>query len=156
MRTWCARDPGKTIVAGYPWFTDWGRDTFIALRGLCLATGRLADARSILLEWADLVSEGMLPNRFVDQGDAPEYNTVDASLWYVVAVHEYLAPPRRPAARRPRATARCCGERRSGDSGGTRARHALRHPRRRTTACSPPASPACSSPGWTPRSATGW
>ena len=84
------RGAGKTIVAGYPWFTDWGRDTFIALRGLCLATGRLADARSILLEWAGLVSEGMLPNRFVDQGDAPEYNTVDASLWYVVAAHEYL------------------------------------------------------------------
>src|SRR3989441_2618023 len=83
-------EAGKTIIAGYPWFTDWGRDTFIALRGLCLATGRLADARSILLEWADLVSEGMLPNRFVDQGDAPEYNTVDASLWYVVAAHEYL------------------------------------------------------------------
>ena len=84
------RGEGKTIVAGYPWFTDWGRDTFIALRGLCLATGRLGDARSILLEWAGLVSEGMLPNRFVDQGDAPEYNTVDASLWYVVAVHDYL------------------------------------------------------------------
>ncbi len=84
------RGEGKTIVAGYPWFTDWGRDTFIALRGLCLATGRLSDARSILLEWAGLVSEGMLPNRFVDQGDAPEYNTVDASLWYVIAVHDYL------------------------------------------------------------------
>jgi predicted glycogen debranching enzyme len=84
------RGEGKTIVAGYPWFTDWGRDTFIALRGLCLATGRLGDARSILLEWAGLVSEGMLPNRFVDQGDAPEYNTVDASLWYVVAVYDYL------------------------------------------------------------------
>jgi predicted glycogen debranching enzyme len=84
------RGQGKTIIAGYPWFTDWGRDTFISLRGLCLATGRLADARSILLEWADLVSDGMLPNRFVDQGDAPEYNTVDASLWYVVAAHEYL------------------------------------------------------------------
>ena len=83
------RGSGRTIVAGYPWFTDWGRDTFIALRGLCLATGRLDDARSILLEWAGHVSEGMLPNRFADQG-APEYNTVDASLWYVVAVHEYL------------------------------------------------------------------
>ena len=97
------RDEGKTIVAGYPWFTDWGRDTFIALRGLCLATGRLADARSILLEWAGLVSEGMLPNRFVDQGDAPEYNTVDASLWYIVAVHDYLralaAEGRTPAPR---------------------------------------------------------
>jgi predicted glycogen debranching enzyme len=84
------RGAGRTIVAGYPWFTDWGRDTFISLRGLCLATGRLAEARSILLEWAGHVSEGMLPNLFVDQGGTPEYNTVDASLWYVVAVHDYL------------------------------------------------------------------
>jgi predicted glycogen debranching enzyme len=84
------RGAGRTIVAGYPWFTDWGRDTFIALRGLCLATGRLPEARSILLEWAGHVSEGMLPNRFVDQGGAAEYNTVDASLWYVIAVHDYL------------------------------------------------------------------
>src|SRR6266446_1630290 len=81
---------GKTIMAGYPWFTDWGRDTFIALRGLCLATGRLADARDILLAWANSVSEGMLPNRFPDHGAKPEYNSVDASLWYIVAVHEYL------------------------------------------------------------------
>lgn len=85
------RGEGKTIVAGYPWFTDWGRDTFIALRGLCLATGRFDDARAILLEWSGAVSEGMLPNRFPDHGEAPEYNAVDASLWYVIAVHEYLA-----------------------------------------------------------------
>jgi predicted glycogen debranching enzyme len=85
------RGKGKTIVAGYPWFTDWGRDTFIALRGLCLATGRLGDAREILLQWAGTVSEGMLPNRFPDEGDSPEYNSVDASLWFVVAVHDYLA-----------------------------------------------------------------
>ncbi len=84
------RAGGRTIVAGYPWFTDWGRDTFISIRGLCIATGRLAEARAILLEWAGHVSEGMLPNRFPDQGGAPEYNTVDASLWYVIAVHEYL------------------------------------------------------------------
>lgn len=84
------RAGGRTIVAGYPWFTDWGRDTFISLRGLCLATGRNSDARSILLEWAGHVSEGMLPNRFADQGDSPEFNSVDASLWYVVAMHEYL------------------------------------------------------------------
>ena len=84
------RGSGKTIIAGYPWFTDWGRDTFIALRGLCLATGRLDDAGAILLEWAGLVSEGMLPNRFVEGGDAPEFNAVDASLWYVIAVQEYL------------------------------------------------------------------
>ncbi|MBI4528645.1 MAG: glycogen debranching enzyme family protein [Deltaproteobacteria bacterium] len=84
------RGAGKTIVAGYPWFTDWGRDTFIALRGLCLATERLDEARDILLEWAGVVSEGMLPNRFPDQGDEPEYNSVDASLWYIIAVHEFL------------------------------------------------------------------
>ena len=84
------RGDGMTIVAGYPWFTDWGRDTFIALRGLCLATGRLDDARRILVEWAGAVSEGMLPNRFAEAGDAPEFNSVDASLWYVIAVHDYL------------------------------------------------------------------
>lgn len=85
------RDIGKTIVAGYPWFTDWGRDTFIALRGLCLATGRIDDARDILVQWAGTVSEGMLPNRFPDAGGNPEYNAVDASLWFVVAVHDFLA-----------------------------------------------------------------
>ena len=84
------RGAGRTIVAGYPWFTDWGRDTFIAVRGLCLATGRLADARDILVEWAGAVSEGMLPNRFPDHGEEPEFNSVDASLWYVIAVHELL------------------------------------------------------------------
>jgi predicted glycogen debranching enzyme len=84
------RGDGATIVAGYPWFADWGRDTFIAMRGLCLATGRLDAARDILVEWAGAVSSGMLPNRFPDQGDEPEFNAVDAALWYVVAVHEYL------------------------------------------------------------------
>src|SRR5262249_44175854 len=84
------RGTGKTIVAGYPWFTDWGRDTFIALRGLCLATDRLDDARDILLEWAGTISQGMLPNRFPDRGAQPEYNSVDAALWFVVAVHELL------------------------------------------------------------------
>jgi len=86
-----ARGKGKTIVAGYPWFTDWGRDTFISLRGLCLATGRLDEARGILLQWSGAVSEGMLPNRFPDRGGAPEYNSVDASLWYVIAAHDFLA-----------------------------------------------------------------
>lgn len=84
------RGSGNTIVAGYPWYTDWGRDTFIALRGLCLSTGRFAEARNILVEWAGAVSEGMLPNFFSDNGAAPDYNTVDASLWYIVAVHDYL------------------------------------------------------------------
>jgi predicted glycogen debranching enzyme len=84
------RNAGRTIVAGYPWFTDWGRDTFISIRGLCFATERVADARDILVEWASAVSEGMLPNRFPDHGESPEFNSVDASLWYVVAVGELL------------------------------------------------------------------
>lgn len=85
------RPGGRTLVAGFPWFTDSGRDTFIALRGLLVATGALAQARAILLAWAGAVSEGMMPNRFPDRGEAPDYNAVDASLWYVVAVHEVLA-----------------------------------------------------------------
>ena len=86
------RGAGRTIVAGYPWFADWGRDTFIALRGLCLATSRLTDAKAILREWAGAVSEGMLPNRFPDRPEEPpEFNAVDASLWFVVAAHEFLA-----------------------------------------------------------------
>ena len=89
-----ARGAGKTIIAGYPWFSDWGRDTFIALRGLCLAGAtaehdRRSDAREILLEWAEHVHQGMLPNYFPEGGKA-EYNSVDASLWYVIAVHEFL------------------------------------------------------------------
>ena len=87
---------GTTILAGYPWFTDWGRDTFISLRGLCLAAGRFEEAREILLGWAGAVSEGMLPNRFPDGGEAPEYHTVDAALWYVVAAHDYLQLVPRP------------------------------------------------------------
>lgn len=85
------RGGGHSILAGYPWFADWGRDTFIALRGLCLATGEIEKAREILLEWSSHVSEGMLPNRFPDRGETPEYNSVDASLWFVVAVFEMLA-----------------------------------------------------------------
>jgi glycogen debranching enzyme len=94
---------GLTIIAGYPWFADWGRDTFIALRGLCLAGGRMNDAAEILSAWAGTISEGMLPNRFPDQAGAPEYNSVDASLWYIVAVDDFLkrsqtdGPPAPPA-----------------------------------------------------------
>lgn len=84
------RGTGQTIIAGYPWFTDWGRDTFISLRGLCLATDRLEQARQILLAWSQCVSHGMLPNRFPDVGTEPEYNSVDASLWFIVAVYEFL------------------------------------------------------------------
>ncbi|QVL31580.1 glycogen debranching enzyme family protein [Telmatocola sphagniphila] len=83
------RGEGQTIIAGYPWFTDWGRDTFISIRGLGLATGRFQETKQILLDWAGLISQGMLPNRFLDQpNQEPEYNSVDASLWYIVAVDE--------------------------------------------------------------------
>jgi predicted glycogen debranching enzyme len=84
------RGAGRTIVAGYPWFTDWGRDTFITLRGFMTLPGGLELARDILLAWAPAVSEGMVPNRFPDAGEQPEYNAVDASLWYVIAAHELL------------------------------------------------------------------
>ena len=84
------RTGGQTLVAGFPWFTDWGRDTFIAMRGLVLALDELAVAERILSAWVGTVSQGMLPNRFPDQGETPEYNAVDASLWFIVAVHEFL------------------------------------------------------------------
>ncbi|MBV8214600.1 MAG: glycogen debranching enzyme family protein [Verrucomicrobia bacterium] len=84
------RGTGKSIIAGYPWFGDWGRDTFISIRGLGIASGELEVARDILLEWANHVSEGMLPNRFPDQGAVPEYNSVDASLWFIIAAGDVL------------------------------------------------------------------
>ena len=82
---------GHTVMAGYPWFEDWGRDTMISLPGLTLATKRPHIARRILHTFAGFVDGGMLPNRFPDAGGAPEYNTVDAALWYVEAVRAYHA-----------------------------------------------------------------
>ncbi len=79
-----------TIIAGYPWFTDWGRDTMIALPGIALATGRHGEARKILRAFAGSVSRGMIPNRFPDEGETPDFNTVDATLWFFVAAHHYL------------------------------------------------------------------
>ena len=91
------RGGGHSLAAGYPWFTDWGRDTFIAMRGLVLGLSRLDLAEEILLTWADALSEGMLPNRFPETGAAPEYNSVDASLWFVAATHEFLQATQRKA-----------------------------------------------------------
>ena len=82
-------DDRKTIIAGYHWFTDWGRDTMIALPGLTLVTGRYEDAKKILQAFAENIDQGMLPNRFPDAGETPEYNTVDASLWFFVAAYKY-------------------------------------------------------------------
>jgi predicted glycogen debranching enzyme len=92
VRRATAADPdGRTIIAGYPWFSDWGRDTMISLPGLTLATGRPDVAARILRTFARFVDQGMLPNRFPDEGEAPEYNTVDATLWYFEAVRAYHA-----------------------------------------------------------------
>ncbi|HQU85213.1 MAG TPA: amylo-alpha-1,6-glucosidase [Pyrinomonadaceae bacterium] len=85
-----SRGAGKTIIAGYPWFSDWGRDTMIALPGLTLATNRAEIAKQILLEFSLHISEGMIPNRFPDAGEIPEYNTVDATLWYFEAIRAYV------------------------------------------------------------------
>ena len=75
---------------GYHWFSDWGRDTMIALPGLTLVNGRWDIAKNILAEFAAHVDRGMLPNRFPDAGEPPEYNTVDATLWFFEAARSYL------------------------------------------------------------------
>lgn len=82
---------GKTIIAGYHWFSDWGRDTMISLPGLTLATNRPHIAKGILRTFARYLDQGLLPNRFPDVGEDPEYNTVDATLWYFEAIRSYLA-----------------------------------------------------------------
>lgn len=80
---------GKSIIAGYPWFADWGRDAMISLPGLALCTGRPEVAHSVLSTFAQYLDRGMMPNRFPDVGEKPEYNTVDATLWYFEAIRAY-------------------------------------------------------------------
>jgi predicted glycogen debranching enzyme len=119
-----ARPGGKTIIAGFPWFTDWGRDTFISMRGLLLALGELEGAEAILLAWSGCVSEGMLPNRFPDRGETPEYNAVDASLWFIIAADAFLgasaAAGRQVAATVQDALAAACQSILEGYTAGTR------------------------------------
>jgi len=79
-----------SILAGYPWFTDWGRDTMISLPGLFLCTGRYAEARQTILDYASQMRDGLIPNRFVERGEEPEYNTVDATLWFANAIYRTL------------------------------------------------------------------
>jgi len=85
------RETGQTILAGYPWFTDWGRDTFLSLPGLCLVTGRHETAWRIIESYCRHISDGLIPNRFPDTGQEPEYNSIDASLWFIHAIERYLA-----------------------------------------------------------------
>jgi predicted glycogen debranching enzyme len=82
--------PSWTILAGYHWFADWGRDTFVALPGLLLTTGRFALAREVFHTFASHVENGMVPNRFDDYSPAAHYNSIDASLWFIVAAERYL------------------------------------------------------------------
>jgi predicted glycogen debranching enzyme len=91
QRSLLDQSAGLTVIAGYHWFCDWGRDTMIALPGLALATGRPERAKQILLAFARFVDGGMLPNNFPDTGAAPEYNTIDATLWYFEAIRQYFA-----------------------------------------------------------------
>jgi predicted glycogen debranching enzyme len=85
-----SRESDETVIAGYHWFADWGRDTMIALPGLTLVNGRWDVAKHVLSEFSKHVDQGMLPNRFPDAGEAPEYNTVDATLWFFEAVRSFL------------------------------------------------------------------
>ncbi len=82
---------GESVIAGYPWFGDWGRDTMIALPGLTLKTGRFSSARNILMTFSKYLNQGMLPNTFPEHGEQPQYNTVDAALWYIEAWRSYLS-----------------------------------------------------------------
>ncbi|MBX3281781.1 MAG: glycogen debranching enzyme N-terminal domain-containing protein [Acidobacteria bacterium] len=84
-----ARGNGKTVIAGYHWFDDWGRDTMIALPGLAIANGRPEVAKEILLEYFNYISQGMLPNRFTSESETPDYNTVDGTLWFFEAIRTY-------------------------------------------------------------------
>ena len=90
QRTLPEEPDGRSIIAGYHWFGDWGRDTMIALPGLTLVTGRADVARQILLAFSRYVDAGMLPNNFPDAGGQPEYNTVDAALWYFESIRQYF------------------------------------------------------------------
>lgn len=93
-RTLAEGEQSLTVIAGYPWFGDWGRDAMISLPGLALATNRADAAKGLLRTFAAYVSEGMIPNRFPDVGEVPEYNTVDATLWYFQSLHAYLEATR--------------------------------------------------------------
>ena len=150
-RARAAGDEVRTVIAGYHWFTDWGRDTMISLEGLTLATGRHAEAGYILRTFAHYVRDGLIPNLFPEgeQRGPLSHRRRDA----------LVLPRARPlprADRRPRRRCSCCCPTLHRHRRAPPARHALRHRRRsRPTACCARAPRATSSPGWTPRSATG-
>jgi predicted glycogen debranching enzyme len=145
-----SRGDQKSVIAGYPWLGDWGRDTMISLPGLALVTGRYEEAHGILREFALTIDRGMLPNRFPDAGEAPEYNTVDATLWMFHAVFEFLRYTRdyefvRTVLYQPLAEIVAWHER------GTRYGIGLIR-----TDFITPAKPECKSPGWTHAKVGDW
>ena len=147
-----AGDEARTVIAGYHWFTDWGRDTMISLEGLTLTTGRHVEAGYILRTFAHYVRDGLIPNLFPEGERQGLYHTADATLWFFHALDRY-----RRDVTGDRATLRAAVARAERHRRAPPARHALRHRRRSgATACCARARRAISSPGWTPRSATGW
>ena len=146
-----AGDEVRTVIAGYHWFTDWGRDTMISLEGLTLVTGRHAEAGYILRTFAHYVRDGLIPNLFPEGEKEGLYHTADATLWFFHALDRYLA------ATGDRATLHLCLPilQRHRRASPARAR-ASASASTRPTACCARAQKAISSPGWTPRWATGW
>ena len=143
-------DEVRTVIAGYHWFTDWGRDTMISLEGLTLVTGRHVEAGYILRTFAHYVRDGLIPNMFPEGEKEGLYHTADATLWFFHAVQRYLDYSD------DRLTLVAAVSDAQGHHRLPRARHALRHPRRRARR---PAHAgrgrAISSRGWTRRSTTG-
>ena len=152
--TSCDRAGGGTIIAGYPWFTDWGRDTFIALRGLCLATGRLDEAEAILPDWAGTVARGHAAQPLSRRGRRAR---VQLGGRLALVRRRRARIPARPRRGRPCRPAEARGARAAVDGDPRRATRAARATASRSTTDGllRPACRACSSPGWTPRSATG-
>ena len=124
-------DEPRTIIAGYHWFTDWGRDTMISLEGLTLTTGRVREAGSILRTFARHVRDGLIPNLFPEGQAEGLYHTADATLWMFHAMDRYLR------ATGDRHTLRRLLPQLRGDRAGAPARHPLRHPHRRGRAPHP-------------------
>jgi glycogen debranching enzyme len=90
-RAFIVKSENRTsILAGFPWFSDWGRDTMISLPGICLVTGHFSEARQILRDYASQLYQGLIPNRFVEKGERADYNTVDATLWFGNAIYKTL------------------------------------------------------------------
>ena len=141
----------RTVIAGYHWFTDWGRDTMISLEGLTLATGRHVEAGYILRTFAHYVRDGLIPNMFPEGENEGLYHTADATLWFFHAIDRYLDYIRRPltlrAALPDAADIVDCARAAARASASTSIR---------PTACLRRAPRAISSRGWTRRSTTGW